>query len=252
MLSSEARRRTAECFRLIDRASMPWGFEDHPRLLPNASAHHSVAPVVMLLPSSVSSEIVPEHFADLDRPLLPAGYRSSNLLSVFLTALEVFLLDIAPDVHPGDGLQVESLMSEVRGVRSRVLQRDKDFKGLTRQVRKPKERLQKAKASKVAHHQRLRVNAMEHRSPLHGALERTSDQWLDQIATSCRTCIEHGSVTYARVTSMMIALFHRRTVTRHKRKDILCSVVGVGDICFMASRKSFVEVLLWFLVIFGG
>lgn len=85
--------------------------------------------------SSLSSlEIVAKHHADLDRPFLPAGHRTSNMLPPRLTALKIASHDIVWDKPPGGAQTVKYLLLGMRGLRRRTRQREENVKGLPRQV----------------------------------------------------------------------------------------------------------------------
>lgn len=83
-----------------------------------------MSPVSMNETFSSSLRVVAENLLDSDRPYMPAGYHSSNLLSPCLVALKVAVLDITLNVTKKSGPIVESITVEMLGLQCRARQWD--------------------------------------------------------------------------------------------------------------------------------
>lgn len=73
----------------------------------------------------------------------------------------------------------------------RFCQRDADFKDLQRQVQNIGAQLHEVESASRAHHQRLQVNATEHRDRVHEVYERAVIHWRDQVVDFAVTGIDH-------------------------------------------------------------
>lgn len=185
----KAKRMATDLIQVLDKASMPLVFDDHPFLFLRATATSLIVLVVMDEAFLVLLKIVVEHLADPRPHVVACRFLISNVVSLFDNAgnsCSDNLLNMKPRSAPA----VAFLLFLVRSWRCQASQRDEEVEGLMCQMTKLVEHFAKARFSNHLHLQRLQINSMKHWDLLQEAFKPAMNRRRNRLVEFGKTVID--------------------------------------------------------------